>query len=257
MSQIIKKKLKANPPRRYINKKSKNSTIEEEEGFIEGKKENEEEEEFIEEKKDYEIERKRFEEFMEKERIRIIAYNYDNELGESSSEEMEDDYNNYKNITMKKLINSYDDDNDYELDENSLKDKKDDLIEVNDNNLSINKISNQKNNSLMESSYKEKLDESQLINFEPKSEEKNSINNSDSFSDNNRSNINDANESEIMTINERKNKKNENNDEENNINSNGEKNKKTTINLSSTLKKRKENIKNIKDKPKMDLDETF
>ena len=253
MSQIIKKKLKANPPRRYINKNSKNSTIEEEEGFIEGKKENEEEEEFIEEKKDYEIERKRFEEFMEKERIRIIAYNYDNELGESSSEEMEDDIKRKES----ELIRLYDDDNDYELDENSLKDKKDDLIEVNDNNLINSKISNQKNNSLMESSYKEKLDESQLINFEPKSEEKNSINNSDSFSDNNRSNINDANESEIMKINERKNKKNENNDEENNINSNGEKNKKTTINLSTTLKKRKGNIKNIKDKPKMDLDETF
>ena len=255
MSQIIKKKLKANPPRRYINKKSKNSTIEEEEGFIEGKKENEEEEEeeHIEEKKDYEIERKRFEEFMEKERIRILAYNYDNELGESSSEEMEDDIKRKES----ELIRLYDDDNDYELDENSLKDKKDDLIEVNDNNLINSKISNQKNNSLMESLSKEKIDGPQLINFGPKSEEKNSINNSDSFSDNNRSNINDANESEIMKINERKNKKNENNDEENNINSNGEKNKKTTINLSSTLKKRKENIKNIKGKPKMDLDETF
>ena len=103
MSQTTKKKCKANPPKM-------------------SKKRNSKEERFKEEMK------------MEKERIK--AYNYDDELGESSSEEMEDDlielnYNHYKDIKKEidnNLIKAYDDD--CELNKSFFEEKKDDYTEI-------------------------------------------------------------------------------------------------------------------------------
>ena len=178
---------------------------------------------------------------MEEEKRRIKAYNY---LSESlSSEEMKDECDelNEKDSEMAR-IRAYDDDYEdiFDLSDNDSKDIK---------NIQ-NKNITEENKVLGENSFE--LKESGSLRPDD-NKDKNSINISDNFLGNNSSNIIDANEGEIITIKKRKNKKKENNDEENNINNNdGGQNKKNTINLSSTLKEKKRNIKNIKIEPNLD-----
>jgi len=156
------------------------------------------------------------------------------------------------------IINNANDENAQEIKKEELIDdknvKKGNLIDEDNDNLNINNIFNQNNDSLKNSLSKENNNEVQLINFGPENEDKNSVKNSDSFPSNKSSNINNIKNSKILIMkenkNKNKNKKKENNNEKNNTNNNEDQTKKTAINLASMLKKNKRNIKNEIAKPK-------